>query len=77
MSAYNTASEPLKLALCKICSSGTPSTVRSLCSLGFVLELGLAYFIESEQDIEDRKAFMQDIVDWQKAEVLRWDVKGE
>ena len=42
-------------------------------ALGYVLELGLTYPVESGQDIEDHKACIQDIVDWQREEVLRWE----
>ncbi|KZV71923.1 hypothetical protein PENSPDRAFT_751309 [Peniophora sp. CONT] len=45
-------------------------------ALCYVLELGLTYPVESVQDIYDHKACIQDIVDWQRAKVRRWESGG-
>lgn len=45
-----------------------------MLALGFVLELGLTFPIECVEDIEDRKACIQDIVDWQRTEIGSWEL---
>lgn len=43
---------------------------------GFVLELGIDWFVGSKEGIERHKASIQKVVGFQRAEIRRWDTMG-